>query len=182
MSKKFKDARDKALSMSCNDFIEGCAGGCHPVGMESRYYLHKSAPWILSIFQVEKFIGNFRKNSHQRGTVSYEFLNFNLKTGKLLSARDIFPDPKRSEPLFWAYVNDKLKEKGNPCSARDLVLSSKRTGGTDFGNKDILLSKKGATLALFTRNPSKCQSEVTDIPLEDMIAMGAEPDLWGEGY
>jgi hypothetical protein len=186
MAKKFKEARDKALTMSCNDFIEGCGGGCYPVGMESRYYLHKSAPWTLSVFQVEKFIGNFRKNSHERGTVSYEFLNFNLKTGKLLTIKDIFPDPKKSEVLFWKYVDDNLKNKGNPCSSNSLLLASpianpKRTGGGELKAEDLLLSKKGATIALFTPNPSKCQSEVTDVPFKDMIAMGADPDLWGEG-
>jgi hypothetical protein len=181
MARKFKEARDRALSMSCNDFLDGCAGGCYPVGIESRYYLHKSAPWTLSIFQVEKFIGNFRKNSHARGTVEYQFLNFNLKTGKQLLLREIFPDPKKSVPLFWKYLNNVLKEKGAPCAAQSLSLASKRLGGGELKPEDILLSKNGATIALFTQNPSKCQSEVVDIPRQDLIGMGAEPDLWAEG-
>ena len=127
---------------------------------------------------MEKFIGNFRKRSHARGTVEYSFLNFSLRTGKLLTIREIFPDPAYSAPRFWKYADGKLREKGSPCPSSGLILPSKRPGGGEIRPEDLLLSRLGATTALWTKDPSKCQSMALDIPMEDMLALGADPGLW----
>jgi hypothetical protein len=173
---RFSEARKLALKLSCNDLIDGCGGLCLPAGVESRYYLHQSAPWTLSSFRVDRFIGNFRSGRHERGTVSYAFENFSLATGKELAADEIFPDPRAAAKLFWARADEVLKSRG-ACPSRSYRVSG-RPAGRDLKASDVLLSRRGATLALYTGADKKCVPQALDLPLEEMIALGASPGLW----
>ncbi|MDR2460853.1 MAG: hypothetical protein LBE38_08750 [Deltaproteobacteria bacterium] len=177
MAKKFREARDMAQKISCNDFFEGCAGKCLPVGIETKHFLQKSAPFTLSLFRVDRFIGNYRKNVHVRGTVSYNFANYDLRTGKALTIDQIFPKPQESSLLFWEYIDGILAADGN-CPAKELMLEPKRPAGGALTAGDLLLSSEGATIALWSNNTAKCQSRAIDIPAAKMVAFGALEDLW----
>jgi hypothetical protein len=175
-AERFTEARKLALKLSCNDFIDGCGGLCLPAGVESRYHLHQSAPWTLSSFRVDRFIGNFRRGRHERGTVSYAFENYSLVTGKELAPTEIFPDPKAAARLFWARADEVLKSRG-ACPSRSYRVSG-RPAGRDLKGGDILLSRRGATLALYTGTDKKCVPQAMDLSKEEMTALGASPQLW----
>jgi hypothetical protein len=175
-SERFAEARKLALKLSCNDLLDGCGGLCLPVGVESRYYLHQSAPWTLSIFRVDRFIGNFRRGRHERGTVDYTFENYSLLTGKPLTIKEMFPDPPASARLFWARADEVLSSRGACPSARYRVNG--RAAGRDLRPGDFLLNGRGATLALYTGTDKKCLPQALDLPKEELTAMGASPELW----
>jgi hypothetical protein len=179
---RFRKARELSLKLACNDAIDGCGGMCMPVGVESRHHLHQSAPWTLSSFRVDRFIGNFRRNRHERGTVAYSFNNYSLATGKPLAVKDIFPEPAKAARLFWARADEVLASRGACPSGRYRVAG--RPAGRDLRPGDILLSRRGATLALYTGSDKRCVPQALDLPREEMIALGASPALWEaqEGY
>ncbi|MDR2354263.1 MAG: hypothetical protein LBF22_14115 [Deltaproteobacteria bacterium] len=178
MAQKFREARDRALDLSCNDF-DGCEGHCLPVGIESHYYLHQPSKNFLSIFQVERFIGNFRRNVHIRGTVKYIFENYSLITGKPLTLKDIFVDPRKSTPAFWKKINELLERSSN-CQARDLLVSN-RPAGRDLKENDFLLSEKGLTVALWTDKKKKnnCLSQALDLSYPELLELGLNPAILG---
>jgi hypothetical protein len=176
-ARRFREARTRALKLSCNDLLEGCGGLCLPVSMESRFYIHKSASWTLSIFRVDRFIGNFRRNRHEPGTVAYSFENYSLVTGKRLAAKDIFPEPGRAARAFWAEADGMLADRGACLSGR-YRLPGNRPAGRDLRPGDILLSRQGATLALYAGRDRKCLPLALDLPREVMTALGAARALW----
>jgi hypothetical protein len=177
-AKRFREARELALKLSCNDLtLDGCGVMCLPVGIESRYYLHKSAPWTLSAFRVDRFIGNFRGGKHQRGTVDYFFENYSLVTGAELTLPDLFPQPVKAAPLFWARADEVLAARG-ACPSKSYLVSGPRAGGRDLKPSDILLSRHGATLALYTGRDKKCLPQALDLSKEEMVSLGASPLLW----
>jgi hypothetical protein len=173
---RFRLAMKRALRLSCNDLIEGCGGVCLPAGLESRYYLHQPSPWTLSVFRVDRFIGNFRRGRHERGTVEYSFENYSLASGRDLELKEIFPDPADSAPRFWARTDEILKARGVCPSARYRVAG--RPAGKGLRPGDVLLSRNGATLALYTGADKSCVPQALDIPRREMIALGASPHLW----
>jgi hypothetical protein len=175
---KFEKAKIRAKELACNDFF-GCAGLCLPVGAEQMYFLYQSSPNNLSVFLVDRFFGNFRGNRHVRGQVDYTFLNFEISSGLEIGIRDIFPDSRRSVPLFWDLV-DKILAKSNNCPSKNFLVSGRQAQRGELRPRDLLLSSQGATLALFSRRPGTCRSQALDIPSEDMIGIGANPILWAD--
>ncbi|MDR3154926.1 MAG: hypothetical protein LBW85_11850 [Deltaproteobacteria bacterium] len=176
-AKKFGAARALALKLSCNDLIDGCGGLCLPAGVESRYFLHKSASWTLSVFRVDRFIGNFRRGRHERGTVEYSFGNYSLVSGKELKATEIFPDPASSARSLWARADMELASRG-ACPSSRYLASGRRPAGRDLRPRDLLLSRRGATLALYTGSDKKCLPQALDLPKSELVALGASPALW----
>ncbi|MDR1655966.1 MAG: hypothetical protein LBT47_00205 [Deltaproteobacteria bacterium] len=176
MDKRFAAAKRQALELTCNDF-DGCLGQCLPVSIELRQYVHQSSPSYLSIFQVERFIGNFRRNRHIRGTVSYTFINYSLITGAPLTLKDIFLNPNRGVPQFWAKVNELLAASDN-CSIDQMRVSGRRISKVHLTTNDLILNRGGATIALTAPKAGTCRSQALDIDLETMIELGARPALW----
>lgn len=177
MEGKFRLFLKRAMELSCNDF-DGCSGHCLPVGMEIRQYVHQSSPNHMSIFEVERFIGNFRRNRHYRGTMSFSFANYSLETGRPLILKDIFLKPVTAVPKFWAKVDDALKSSDN-CPFKDLLVSGRRISGKHLEATDFILTKGGATLALTTPKAGSCRSQAIDLDVESMLEIGADPALWG---
>jgi hypothetical protein len=175
MAQKFRAARTEALELSCNDF-DGCEGGCLPVGIESHYYLQSPSSRYLSLFRVERFIGNFRRGRHHRGTVRYSFHNYDLRDGRELALKDLFADGARSTPLFWEEVAAKLRESGNCPPARMLI--GDRPAGAKLLPGDLLLSRQGATIALWNGSDRACAATAVDLPAARLVAIGANPGLW----
>jgi hypothetical protein len=175
---RFQKAKSQALNLLCNDF-EGCETQCLPVGLESKYYIQQSSQNYLSIFQVDRFIGNFRRNQHLKGTVNYSFKNYDLSQGQLLKINDIFPNSKNSIPLFWAKIDQKLGETKN-CLSQNLLVDKRRVSKNRLEASDILLAKDGATIALWTQKAGTCRSQIIDIPSSEMIEIGASPNLWNQ--
>jgi hypothetical protein len=179
-SERFAEARKLALKLSCNDLLDGCGGLCLPAGVESRHYLHQSAPWTLSSFRVDRFIGNFRRGRHERGTVGYAFANYSLAAGRELGVKEIFPDPAGAAKLFWARADEVLKSRG-ACPSASYRLNG-RAAGKDLEAGDVLLSRRGATLALYTGRDKKCVPQALDLSKEEMAALGASPLLWSDRH
>jgi hypothetical protein len=130
------------------------------------------------LFEVERFIGNFRRNRHYRGQVAWSFANYSLKTGRLLALKDLFPKAALSVPKLWAKVDEMLAASGN-CPSSKLLLSGRRISGQSLGAKDLILTKGGATIALTTPQPGACKSQALDLSVETMLEIGADPVLWG---
>jgi hypothetical protein len=177
MAKRFAALKRKAVELSCNDF-DGCLGHCLPVGMEIRSHVHQSSPDHLSIFEVERFIGNFRRDRHHRGTLAWSFANYDLATGKPLALSDIFPKPLQAAPKFWAAVEAALAASGN-CPAKEMLLFGRRVSGRDLRATDLILTRGGATIALTPPKSGTCRPQAVDLDVETMIAVGASPALWG---
>jgi hypothetical protein len=177
MERRFAAYKRKALELTCNDF-DGCLGYCLPVGMEIRHYVHQSSPGHLSIFEVERFIGNFRRNRHYRGTTSWSFANYSLATGKPLELKEIFPDPGQSVPKLWAKVDEALAASGN-CPSSQMTVSGKRVSAKRLSPADLLLTRRGATVAVTAAKAGACQSQAVDLDVESMLEIGAAPSLWG---
>ncbi|MDR1111244.1 MAG: hypothetical protein LBP92_11265 [Deltaproteobacteria bacterium] len=177
MEQALRDYKSKANGLTCNDF-EGCLGHCLPVGFEIKQYIQRPGPGYLSIFRVERFIGNFRQNRHIRGTVSYKFENYSLETGAPLRLADIFAGPAKAVPLFWAKV-DELVSRGGDCSVKHLRVSGRRVSGQRLEPGDLILTRGGATVALSGQGSGPCRSQAVDLSVEDMLSVGAFPALWG---
>jgi hypothetical protein len=143
MEKVFKNYRNRADNLTCNDF-EGCMGHCLPVGFEIKQYVHQSGPGYLSIFRVERFIGNFRQNKHIRGTVTYSFENYTLQTGALLRLKDIFVNPITAVPLFWEKVGQQISKEGG-CSLKNLKVNGRGISSRHLEPRDLILTRGGAT-------------------------------------
>ncbi|MDR2367657.1 MAG: hypothetical protein LBF58_06045 [Deltaproteobacteria bacterium] len=176
MDNLFKNYRNKAEELSCNDF-EGCQGYCLPVGFEIKQYVHKPSPDYLSIFRVERFLGNFRQNRHIRGTVNYRFENYTLQTGAPLRLKDIFINPNAAVPRFWAKVAE-LVSGNKSCALKNLRVNGRAISGRHLEPNDLILTKGGATIALTARAPAPCRSQALDISVPDMLEIGAYPALW----
>jgi hypothetical protein len=177
MERRFAAYKRKAMELSCNDF-DGCSGHCLPVGMEIRAYVHQSSPSHLSIFEVERFIGNFRRNRHYRGTTSWTFANYSLPSGQALALKDLFPQPFSAVPKLWDKVDEVLSASGN-CPASRMLVSGRRVSRQRLDPTDLLLSRGGATLALATPKAGGCRPQAVDLDVETMLEIGAAPALWG---
>jgi hypothetical protein len=178
MGRRFSVMRRRAVELSCNDF-DGCSGHCLPVGMEIRAYPHQSSPRHLSIFEVERFIGNFRRDRHHRGTVKWTFANYDLATGRPLALRDILPKANSAVPRFWAEVDSILKASGN-CPVKELLVAGRRVTGQRLDPTDLILTKGGATVALSApKAGGACRSQAVDLDVATMLEIGADPVLWG---
>jgi hypothetical protein len=177
--KKFDEAKKKALQLTCNDFY-GCLGACLPVGMEIKYYLHRPSAGYLTVFQIERFIGNFRQNRHLRGTVAYSFANYNLTTGVPLTLKDIFINPGKAVPRFWKKVEEVLAKNEN-CQLRQFTVNDRRVGTSSLDPTDLIFTRGGATIALFSPKAGPCRSEAIDLSIEEMLDLGANPAIWALG-
>jgi hypothetical protein len=164
------------MELTCNDF-DGCEGHCLPVGFEIRFWPHQSSPDHLSVFEVERFHGNFRRNRHFRGTVAYRFRNYDLRTGTSLVVRDVFPRPA-SIRLFWALVDERLADDGD-CPSNRLMIDGRRVGRDRLSPDDLILTAQGATVALWNRDGDGCRSRTVDLSVDDLLEIGASPALWG---
>ncbi|MDR2386168.1 MAG: hypothetical protein LBE80_01110 [Deltaproteobacteria bacterium] len=178
MEGTFNDHKNRADSLSCNDF-EGCLGHCLPVGFEIKQYVHQSSPEYLSIFRVERFLGNFRQNRHIRGTVNYVFENYSLISGEKLRLKDIFVKPNRAVPKFWAKVSQ-LIAKDSGCSLRNLRLKGRSISTGHLEPGDLILTRGGATIALTAQASSPCRSQALDLSVAEMLEIGAYPALWDD--
>jgi hypothetical protein len=172
----FASAKRQAMVLTCNDFY-GCEGHCLPVGFETRYWLHQSSPNFLSVFEVERFFGNFRRNRHVRGTVAYRFYNYSLQTGDLLTVKDLFA-AKSAVPRFWEKVDQALTAAGN-CPSDRLTVGGRRPSRQALNPNDLLLTRFGATLALWSRGGDGCLSQAVDLSVEELLDAGFSPALWG---
>ncbi|MDR2442081.1 MAG: hypothetical protein LBE31_00995 [Deltaproteobacteria bacterium] len=177
MKKKFAAFKAKSMELTCNDF-DGCQGRCLPVGFEIKNYVHQSSEKYLSIFQVERFIGNIRRNRQIRATVTYSFANYDLTTGAPLTLKDIFPNANQSVPKFWSKVDELLKAADN-CPAKRLLISGRKITGVHLTPTDLILTRGGATIALTTPKAGTCRPQALDIDVKTMIELGARPALWG---
>ncbi|MDR1487920.1 MAG: hypothetical protein LBT62_08045 [Deltaproteobacteria bacterium] len=177
--KNFNQAKKRALQLTCNDFY-GCLGVCLPIGIEHKYYFQTPSAGYLSLFEVERFIGNFRQNSHLRGTVDYSFTNYNLTTGAPLTLKDIFKSPNKSVPAFWKKIEQVLSENNN-CRLDKLYVGGRRISSVSLNPKDLILTRGGATIAVWSPKSGTCRSEAIDLTIQEMIEIGANPAVWGAG-
>jgi hypothetical protein len=175
MSARFDQALKWAASLACADFF-GCGGECLPVGLEIKHHLHQSGPGYLSAFRVERLNGNYRQGSRLKGSARYSFHNYRLSDGADLPIEEIFPDPKKSAPLFWAKVAKSLKTVGN-CDLSAFKVNGRRVKAEAILPNDLLLSRGGATVALEAQAP--CRPQAVDLAASEMIGLGANPALWG---
>ncbi|MDR0549663.1 MAG: hypothetical protein LBI10_09695 [Deltaproteobacteria bacterium] len=175
MSKRFEGALKWAESLSCADFF-GCEGECLPVGLEIRHYVQQSGPGYLSTFRVERLNGNNRQGFRLKGSARYSFHNYRLTDGGDLTINDIFPEPNKSIPLFWAKVAQSLKNKGD-CPLNSYKVNNRRVKLSALEPNDLLLSRRGATVSLEARAP--CRPRAVDLAASELIALGADPALWG---
>ncbi|MDR2140461.1 MAG: hypothetical protein LBR11_01475 [Deltaproteobacteria bacterium] len=175
MAVRFEQASKWAQSLICNDFF-GCQGECLPVGLEIKHHIHQSGPGYLSAFRVERVNGNSRQGSRLRGQATYSFHNYRLADGGDLSLPEIFPDPEKSLPLFWAKVAKSLAAVGN-CPLTSFSINKRRVRLNALEPNDLLLSRGGATIALTTKSP--CRPQAVDLAWSEMVAIGANPALWG---
>jgi hypothetical protein len=174
MGMMYDRAMRKALELSCND-IFGCEGHCLPVGFEVRHHLFVPSQRFLSLFRVERFLGNFRGKRHVRGTVKYTFQNRDLLGGKDLKGDELFKDPQASIPLLWKEVDRILLANGN-CPSQKLAVNG-RVGGKGLKTGDFLLSSRGMTLALLPTKAKSCSPVAVDIPKEKLLELGSF-DFW----
>lgn len=176
MERTFNGHKNTADSLSCNDF-EGCLGHCLPVGFETKQYVHQSAPDYLSIFRVDRFLGNFRQNRHIRGTVAYRFENYSLISGEKLRLKDIFVNPNAAVPKFWAKVSELISKDPN-CSLRNMRLNGRAISSRHLEPSDLILTRGGATVALTAQASGPCRSQALDLNVNEMVEIGAYPALW----
>ncbi|MDR1677659.1 MAG: hypothetical protein LBS44_04620 [Deltaproteobacteria bacterium] len=177
MEKVFKSYQKQAANLACNDF-DGCLGHCLPVGFEIKQYVHQSSPDYLSIFRVERFMGNFRRNRHIRGETVYKFENYTLLTGVQLRLKDIFVNPNKAVPLFWKKVGE-LVSKENSCTLKNLKINGRSISGQHLEPNDLILTRGGATVALTGKASGPCRSQAVDLAIKEMIEIGAYPAIWG---
>jgi hypothetical protein len=175
MADRFERAKKWAQSLICADFF-GCDGECLPVGLEIRHHAHQSGPGYLSLFRVERLSGNRRQNSYLKGSTRHYFFNYRLADGRDLTLEDIFSQPKKSIPIFWAKVEKSLKNLGN-CPLSSFSVDNRRVKPNVLSPNDLLLSRNGATVALSAKAP--CRPQAVDLAASEMIAIGANPALWG---
>jgi hypothetical protein len=175
MEARFEQAKNWASSLICADFF-GCDDACLPVGLEIRHYIHQSGPDYLSALRVEKIFGNARKGAKLKGSVKETFHNYSLKNGQDLTIEDIFPEPKKSIPLFWAKVAKSLANNGQ-CPLTKFTSRDRRVRTDALKPDDLLLSQDGATVVLEAAYP--CRPQAVDLAFSDLIALGANPALWG---
>ncbi|MDR3204018.1 MAG: hypothetical protein LBV23_04640 [Deltaproteobacteria bacterium] len=176
---RFENYKKRAMDLVCNDF-EGCSGLCLPVGFEVKVYLQQSSPSYLSVFQVERFFGNFRRERHVRGTVKYSFLNYSLISGAPLTLQDLFPKPLEAVDKIWKKVDSILEQSGNCLSKNMLLTSGRQVTPKNLTINDFLLSQNGATLALYSRGANRrCQSQAIDLTVNELVEIGANRSLWG---
>jgi hypothetical protein len=178
MDSLFKNYQNRAEALLCNDF-EGCLGHCLPVGYEIKQYVHQSGPDYLSVFRVDRFLGNFRQNRHVRGTIAYKFENYSLKTGAPLRLKDIFANPNTAVPKFWAKVGE-LVSKEPGCALKSLRVNGRSISSRHLEPGDLILTRGGATVALTARANDPCRSQALDLTVPDLIEIGAFPALWGQ--
>ncbi|MDR1870475.1 MAG: hypothetical protein LBS60_00875 [Deltaproteobacteria bacterium] len=175
MAARFAEAQKWAQTQICADFF-GCDGECLPVGLEIKHYAHQSGPGYLSIFRVERLNGNKRQGYRLKGSTRYSFHNYRLADGGDLTLEEIFPEPAKSLPLFWAKVEKSLLAR-QKCPLTSYSINDHRVKTTVLAPNDLILSRLGATIALTGRSP--CQSQAVDIATPEMLAIGANPALWG---
>jgi hypothetical protein len=179
MDRIFADYKKRSVAMSCNDF-EGCRGHCLPAGFEIKHYLQRSGPGYLSVFRVDRFIGNFRPTGHLKGTVDYKFENYSLISGAPLTLKDVFNNPKEAIPLFWQKVEASIQTEGkNPCLLKNYRIAGRSISARRLEPGDFLLTRGGATVALVNDRPGPCPSQAIDLSIEDMLEIGAFQALWG---
>jgi hypothetical protein len=177
------------------DFL-GLDWGCQLGGDQKVDLTHKTDYQALrpSAGYLSVLFSEFSDQGGANPNLVFTAINFKPE-GLLLSLEDLFSDSEKSLPKFWDY----LYEKSCASSGKDVLPNfygdniackqAKVPDGTSFivnvdsvaslGN--LVFSNLGATINLnaYQAFDGASGPYKLDIPKEDLIAMGANPAIWG---
>ena len=155
------------------------------------FSVHLPSPDYISVlFEESGFTGGAHSNT------VFTALNFNLKTGRELTLAEVFPDPKRSLPLYWDYVYAKWCAENDykfPLHHDSMELCE---GGENPDNPNLyqgaeslddlgrlVFSPLGATLVLgpYESGSFAAGTRTLDLPLAELLKIGASPLIWKRG-
>ncbi|MDR1079567.1 MAG: hypothetical protein LBQ79_01030 [Deltaproteobacteria bacterium] len=156
----------------------------------SSYALNAAAFRVSAgVFSVLLIMGEHLEGNRQ--ILSYFTLNLTAD-GTELTAEDLFADPAKSLPLLWERIYRSTctgDHETGPSYYGSLPCSGDSVPGLpdNFASESMLemignvsLTSLGLTINL---NPTEAWSEDSgpfrlDIPKDDLVAMGADPELW----
>lgn len=155
------------------------------------FSVYQSSPDYISIlFEESGFTGGAHTNT------VFTVLNYNLKNGRQLTLAEVFPDQKRSLPLYWDYVYAKwCAENGYKFplhynSVEDCAAGIDPDNPNTYQGADnlddlgrLVFSAKGATLVLgpYESGSYANGTRTLDLPLAELLKIGASPTLWKQG-
>jgi len=170
--------RDSCGALSCGAWEDNQA-----------FAVYSPSPGYVSVFLNEN---SFTGGAH--GNINYHSLNFNLQSGKPLTLTDLFPEPERSVPLYWTYIYKSWclhSEYKFPLHSQDFQpcgVEDGSEGGDSYPNAEeiedlgrLIFTPAGLSLILepYESGSYASGTAVVDIPLEELVKMGASLSIWG---
>jgi hypothetical protein len=157
--------------------------------MQARevFDIYQPRPGLISLVVTN----NISSESSNHPSTTMSFIAFDVKAFRQLGLGDLFTDPQKSIPLFWAYIvskwcslNQDLPDfyGGDPCEPGFIPplppdLAKAKTLEA-LGN--AVITKEGLFLILDPYESWGYASGfgILSIPKDDLLTMGASPLLW----
>jgi hypothetical protein len=166
---------------------ENCGlASCGPWPVEKTFAVYVPSPRFVSILFTEE---SYTGGAH--GNLDYEALNYDLDNDRPMTLTDLFPQPKKSVPKYWAKVYAewcRTRETSFPrhfkaeemCGETVQPPEEFREAGDleDLGR--LIFTSLGATLLLgpYESGSFASGSQALDLPKETLLEMGANPAIW----
>ncbi|MDL2226761.1 hypothetical protein LJB86_03795 [Deltaproteobacteria bacterium OttesenSCG-928-M10] len=156
----------------------GLVGELTALGVTGRFYysygdfyVFKPSVGVLSLLYFYEHDGG---GAHP--FFGYSALSFDLSTGEELKNEGIFFNPQISIEPYWNLIRHELTERGWFLPYYDDYIS-RYIQDTDFLLHNLLLNKHGATIVI---GPYLFGNtiHIFDISKDEMIKMGARPEIW----
>lgn len=182
--KDFATKREEAKKAIERQSADDC-NAASLAGLYERNYAFAFKP-SDNYLSVLIFSNDYTGGAH--GNQTYESLMFDLKTAEKITLKDIFPDLKKSGPLYLAYQKKVLCEKyptkcpcSDSCSGDMGKINLSSEAQKDHNDAPVeVLSEKGISLIFgpYVSGPYSDGTRIIDIPKEELIKMGASSKFW----
>ncbi|MDR1608027.1 MAG: RsiV family protein [Deltaproteobacteria bacterium] len=204
LAKEAKSTLSKTKPIFLEAF-EGFGGEGQEICLNSKKVLQFEARRVFDAYSPKPGIISFLFTANidtggNHPSTEFTVATFNLKTGRELTVKDLFPNPEKSLPQFWEYIVDgtcafaegifgggatlPAKYGDAPCERETVpdpprsFLKAKQLA--ELGN--VTLTKDGLFIYL---DPYECWGYVAgsvtvSYEISDLLEIGASPNLWAK--
>lgn len=137
------------------------------------YTLERPNPDVVSItFNVYSYIGG------AHGQIVICVLNFNLKTGKMLTFADLFADPQKAIAIMSELCAKKLVASLGEDADEEMIKDGTEATDANFSNLSLLPDGLDVEFQPYQVGPWSIGQQQVKLSLQDLAPAGPNPAIW----